>query len=71
MCKIASYLRQGSCILLLLLLLVHFVHLNTFNFFELSIERERGRGESSLVGTMGERTFVSLEFVLCVCELRV
>ncbi len=26
---------------------------------------------SGLVGTMGERTFVSLEFVLCVCELRV
>jgi hypothetical protein len=44
MCKIASYLRQGSCILLLLLLLVHFVLLNTFKFFELSIERERGGG---------------------------
>ncbi len=42
MCKIASYLRQGSCILLLLL--VHFVLLNTFKFFELSIERAREGG---------------------------
>ncbi len=59
MCKIARYLRQGCCILILL---VHFVLLNTFKFFELSIEREKrggggGGGGGDLVVNVGRPQF--------------